>query len=152
MAMVLSAGVRYQFTPEMIAAVMPVKVKAPPHPQVAPTNWTGFYVGGVVGADYGRTDILANSTPSMQERPWVMGVLGGGLRPGYNRQFNNNWVLGVEGDIVATNTHCARPCLRLLRLLERSDGEFRFIWGRSTGGLQPQRVGSAIPWIGRCTT
>ena len=37
----------------------------------------------------------------------MMGVLGGG-EAGYNRQFNNNWVLGVEGDIVATNTHGAR--------------------------------------------
>ena len=64
-----SAGVRYQFTPEMIASVMPVKVKAPPHPYVAPTNWTGFYVGGVVGADYGRTDIFANSTRACRSEP-----------------------------------------------------------------------------------
>jgi opacity protein-like surface antigen len=101
-----SAGLRYQFTPEMLASVMPVKVKAAPRPYIAPTNWTGFYVGGVVGADYGRTDVFVASAPSMQARPWVMGGLGGG-ELGYNRQFNN-WVLGAEGDIVGTNTHGAR--------------------------------------------
>ena len=101
-----SAGIRYQFTPEMIAAVMPVKAKALPRPYIAATDWTGFYVGGVLGADYGRTDIYVNSAPPMGERAWVMGGLGGG-EAGYNRQFNK-WVLGVEGDVVGTNTHGAR--------------------------------------------
>src|SRR5579859_849266 len=103
----LSGGVRYQFTPEMIAAVMPFKVKAPPHPYIAPTNWTGFYVGAIGGADYGRTDVTALTTPAQSERPWVAGGLGG-FELGYNRQLPNNWVLGVEGDIVGTNTHGAR--------------------------------------------
>jgi opacity protein-like surface antigen len=101
-----SAGLRYQFTPEMIASVMPVKVKAP-RSYIAPTNWTGFYVGGVFGADYGRTDVTVLTAPAQSERPWVAGVLGG-IEAGYNRQLSNNWVLGVEGDIVATNTHGAR--------------------------------------------
>ncbi len=51
-----NAGIRYQFTPEMIASVMPVKVKAP-RAFIAATNWTGFYVGGFAGAAAGRTDI-----------------------------------------------------------------------------------------------
>jgi opacity protein-like surface antigen len=101
-----SAGLRYQFTPEMIAPVMPTKVKAPPRPYIAVTDWTGFYVGGVAGADYGRTDVYVNSTPGMGERPWVLGALGG-AEVGYNKQFSN-WVLGVEGDVVGTNTHGAR--------------------------------------------
>jgi opacity protein-like surface antigen len=101
-----SAGLRYQFTPEMIASVMPVKAKAP-RAYIAPTNWTGFYVGGVVGADYGRTDVTVLTAPAQKERPWVAGALGG-IEAGYNKQLPNNWVLGVEGDIVATNTHGAR--------------------------------------------
>jgi opacity protein-like surface antigen len=101
-----SAGLRYQFTPEMIAAAMPVKVKAP-RPYIAPTNWTGFYVGGVLGADYGRTDVTVLTAPAQKERPWVAGGLGG-FEVGYNRQLSNRWVLGVEGDIVATNTHGSR--------------------------------------------
>jgi opacity protein-like surface antigen len=104
-----NAGIRYQFTPEMIAAVMPVKFKAPPHPFIGPTNWTGFYVGGFAGAAAGRTDIGFVGAPLViaGERPWVVGGLGG-FEGGYNYQFSNNWVLGVEGDVGAANVHGGR--------------------------------------------
>lgn len=102
-----NAGIRYQFTPEMIAAVMPVKapVKAPAA-FIAPTNWTGFYVGGFFGAAAGRTDVTYVGIPSAGNKPWVVGPVGGG-QFGYNRQINN-WVFGVEGDIGAANVHGAR--------------------------------------------
>jgi len=105
-----NAGIRYQFTPEMIAAVMPVKVKAPPRPFIGPTNWTGFYIGGFGGAAGGRTDIgfVGDTSPSNGSRPWVLGGLGG-IEAGYNRQFDNKWVLGVEGDVGAANVHGGRP-------------------------------------------
>jgi len=104
-----NAGIRYQFTPELIASVMPVKVKAPPHPYIAPTNWTGFYVGGFAGVAAGRTDIqfVGAPYPLAGERPWVMGGLGG-FELGYNYQFANKIVLGVEGDVGATNLHGGR--------------------------------------------
>jgi opacity protein-like surface antigen len=104
-----NAGIRYQFTPELIAAVMPVKVKAPPRPFIGPTNWTGFYVGGFAGAAAGRTDIGFVGAPIViaGERPWVMGGLGG-IELGYNYQFPNNWVVGVEGDVGAANVHGGR--------------------------------------------
>jgi opacity protein-like surface antigen len=104
-----NAGIRYQFTPEMIAAVMPVKFKAPPHPFIGPTNWTGFYVGGFAGAAAGRTDIgfVGAPLPIAGERPWVLGGLGG-IEAGYNYQFSNNWVLGVEGDVGGANVHGGR--------------------------------------------
>jgi opacity protein-like surface antigen len=105
-----NAGIRYQFTPEMIAAVMPVKFKAPPHPFIGPTNWTGFYVGGFGGAAAGRTDIgfVGDTSAGNGSRPWVLGGLGG-IEAGYNRQFDNKWVLGVEGDIGAANVRGGRP-------------------------------------------
>ena len=104
-----NAGIRYQFTPELIASVMPVKVKAPPHPYIAPTNWTGFYVGGFAGIAAGRTDIqfVGAPFPIAGDRPWVMGGLGG-FELGYNYQFANKIVLGVEGDIGGTNLHGGR--------------------------------------------
>jgi len=104
-----NAGIRYQFTPEMIASVMPVKFKAPPHPFIGPTNWTGFYVGGFAGAAAGRTDIqfVGAPFPIAGNRPWVLGGLGG-LELGYNYQFSNNWVLGVEGDVAGANVHGGR--------------------------------------------
>jgi opacity protein-like surface antigen len=101
-----NAGIRYQFTPEMIAAVMPVKVKAPPRPFIAPTVWTGFYIGGFGGVAAGRTDIGFVGDPVSGNRPWVLGGLGG-LDLGYNYQVNN-WVFGVEGDVAAANLHGGR--------------------------------------------
>ena len=45
-----NAGIRYQFTPETIAAVMPTKAPKSPIPVIGVTNWTGFYAGGFFGA------------------------------------------------------------------------------------------------------
>jgi opacity protein-like surface antigen len=99
-----NAGIRYQFTPEMIASVMPTKALKAPASFIPPTNWTGFYVGGFAGVAYGRTDIGFVTNPvNSGSKPWVFGGLGGG-EVGYNYQVNNSWVVGVEGDIGATNT------------------------------------------------
>jgi opacity protein-like surface antigen len=106
-----NAGIRYQFTPDMVASVMPVKVKAPPHPVIAPTFWTGFYVGGFAGIAAGRTDLqfVAAPFPAAGDKPWVFGGLGG-LEAGYNYQFaGTKWVIGVDGDIGATNVHGGKP-------------------------------------------
>jgi opacity protein-like surface antigen len=100
-----NAGIRYQFTPETIAAAMPAKIPVKARPVLTPVNWTGFYVGGVVGAAAGRTDI--GFVGDGGTKPWVLGGLGG-IEAGYNYQFSNNWVLGVEGDVVATNLRGAR--------------------------------------------
>jgi opacity protein-like surface antigen len=105
-----NAGVRYQFTPEMVAAVMPTKapVKAM-GTVIPPTYWTGFYIGGFAGMAYGKTDIRFVGDPGAAgTNPWVLGALGGGTL-GYNYQVNN-WVFGVEGDVGAANLHGARTC------------------------------------------
>lgn len=105
-----NAGIRYQFTPEMIAAVMPTKVPVKAlSPVLTAVDWTGFYAGGVLGAAAGRTDIqfVGAPYPIAGNRPWVMGGIGG-IEVGYNRQFSNKWVLGVEGDVVAANVHGGR--------------------------------------------
>jgi opacity protein-like surface antigen len=104
-----NAGIRYQFTPEMIASVMPTKALKAPRSYIGPTSWTGLYVGGFAGAAAGRTDIqfVGAPFPVAGNRPWVLGGLGG-IEAGYNHQFSNNWVLGVEGDIGAANVHGGR--------------------------------------------
>jgi opacity protein-like surface antigen len=105
-----NAGLRYQFTPEMIAAVMPTKapVKAM-GTVIAPTNWTGFYVGGFLGVGYGKTDIRFVGDPGgAGNNPRALGALGGG-QIGYNYQVNK-WVFGAEGDFGAANLHGAKTC------------------------------------------
>jgi outer membrane autotransporter protein len=105
-----NAGIRYQFSPETIASVMPFKapVKALP-PAVTQSDWTGFYVGGFLGVATGRTDIgfPAGNPATSGTAPRVFGGIGG-LQAGYNRQFANKWVVGIEGDIGAANIHGSR--------------------------------------------
>ena len=104
-----NAGLRYQFSPETIAAVMPTKVKAPAT-VILPTNWTGFYVGGFLGIEHGHTDIRFVGTPNNEGN--AVRVLGGmgGVQAGYNYHFTNNFVLGVEADVGAVNLHGSRTC------------------------------------------
>ena len=61
-----NAGIRYQFTPETLAAVMPTKAPKSPIPVIGVTNWTGFYAGGFFGAAAGRTDIAFPASPRHQ--------------------------------------------------------------------------------------
>ncbi len=104
-----NAGIRYQFSPERLASIMPVKAKAP-RIASAPTNWTGFYVGGFAGVAYGSTDIRFVGDPAFGgNNPWVAGWLGG-LQAGYNYQAASNWVFGVEADVGGTNLHGTRTC------------------------------------------
>ncbi|MEH2546854.1 outer membrane immunogenic protein [Bradyrhizobium sp. AZCC 2262] len=66
-------------------------------------NWTGFYIGGNVGYSWGRsastlwfTDAGA-TVSSANTRNDMNGVIGGG-QLGYNWQFDNKWVFGLEAD------------------------------------------------------
>jgi outer membrane immunogenic protein len=65
-------------------------------------DWTGFYVGGTVGAAFDQTHFALpgdHSDRLLQTRDNDSGFVGGGL-VGYNYQMNN-MVVGVEGDITA---------------------------------------------------
>lgn len=105
-----NAGIRYQFTPGLIASVMPTKAPVKAIPYVQATNWTGFYAGGFLGAAYGRTDIrFVGDTIGSGNDPWVHGALGG-FTAGYNYQYASRWVLGIEGDVGATNLQGSRSC------------------------------------------
>ena len=57
-----------------------------------PINWTGFYVGGVLGAAAGRTDIGFVGAPTAGNRPWVLGGLG---RHGARLQLSVHQQLGA---------------------------------------------------------
>jgi outer membrane immunogenic protein len=83
------------------AADMPVKAPVYKAPMMAPAyNWSGFYIGGVVGYGWGTSDHCDASTcglpgvvyPAPDPKGWNAGVT-----LGYNWQ-SANWVLGVEGD------------------------------------------------------
>ena len=85
-------------------------VKAPILPPAPIYNWTGFYVGGDIGAlwtrGHGRLDPLPDepffgtiaNTGALNHT----GVVGG-LHAGYNWQWTPSWVVGIEADWSWTN-------------------------------------------------
>ena len=92
-----------------LAADMPTK--APVVPPVIPYSWTGFYIGGNIGAKWG--DFTGAETVAGFVAPAGVLFFGnnnnnnnvefmGGGQIGYNWQFTQ-WVFGLEGDIDATN-------------------------------------------------
>ena len=64
------------------------------------SNWTGFYIGGLVG--YGTGNYGPGTTPVFDQGvifPSSITGLIGGVQAGYNYQLPNNVVLGVETDM-----------------------------------------------------
>jgi high affinity Mn2+ porin len=67
-------------------------------------SWTGFYIGGHVG--YGGGSFGPGTNPLPEQGvffPHSITGLIGGFQAGYNRQFTNNVVLGVETDVTFTS-------------------------------------------------
>jgi outer membrane immunogenic protein len=79
--------------------------KAPPAPVVAPIpyyNWTGFYIGGMVGGAWSSIDVdflpLFPFSVGRTSSGWLLGG-----QTGFNWQVGQ-WVFGIEGDIGWTNS------------------------------------------------
>jgi outer membrane immunogenic protein len=74
--------------------------KAPPTYVPPPLTWTGFYIGGHLGAAWSQagwtTPVSETNTESIST-----GVLGG-AQVGYNWKFGSN-VVGIEGDFSGTS-------------------------------------------------
>jgi outer membrane immunogenic protein len=93
-------------TTSVMAADLPSR-KSPPVPLAPPViNWTGGYVGGQVGVQWGDTSWnrfnSSNNNLIASEIPYATnGVVGGG-HIGYNYQANQ-FVFGLEGDFEGTN-------------------------------------------------
>ncbi len=77
-----------------------VVVESPPEVSVVPAfNWTGGYIGGQVGYLWGEGDASGDAFGTAEIEPdgWL-----GGIYVGYNYQFTNNVVLGVDADFAWT--------------------------------------------------
>jgi outer membrane immunogenic protein len=98
-----------------LAADLPARTYTKAPAMVDPGyNWTGFYIGANGG--YGWKDPTASFTPNDptfgnlgpfigQSPPISFNMSGafGGLQIGYNWQFNQNWVAGLETDFDGAN-------------------------------------------------
>ncbi len=83
-------------------------------------NWTGFYVGGDIGAasqahnftsNFSQSDSDPASANNVQNNSFSGTSLIGGIHAGYNWQFAPHWVVGLEGDWqwVRSNHSFCRP-------------------------------------------
>jgi outer membrane immunogenic protein len=76
-------------------------IEAPPEAYVAPVfSWTGGYIGGQVGYLWGEGDADSDdldATSEIEPDGWL-----GGVYVGYNYQFTNNVVLGIDADFAWT--------------------------------------------------
>lgn len=97
----VNGGLRYQYLPDPMASRWQ-PVKAVP----AVYNWTGFYIGGYLGAASGSSHW--NFADAGTTDPHFASFLGGG-EIGYNYQIGK-WVIGLEDGAGWTNAHGARPC------------------------------------------
>jgi len=109
------------------AADMPVKAPVHSAPAAAmPYNWTGFYVGGNVGASWANSDVTSNLIPgavvpgsagslfTTAGNIALINALGtgslsgscrftGGGQIGFNWQFAPSWLVGIEADFNSFN-------------------------------------------------
>lgn len=60
--------------------------------------WGGAYIGGQVGYDWAKTSLSSNS-PFFPDLSQKANGFVGGLYAGYNWEFSNAYVFGLEGDI-----------------------------------------------------
>ena len=108
-----NAGLRYNFDPSVKGIAVPGIFKAQPRVAAVAYDWTGFYVGGFTGATVGRSDwafpdLVGVPGTASSVNPRTAGLLGG-VDAGYRKQFGS-WVVGVEGDLAATNAKGGTSC------------------------------------------
>ncbi len=85
--------------------------------EVAPANWSGFYVGGNFGSQVARNQSTYNINPvaafgvgSAEQFSLMPDGYAGGLQIGYNWQAGA-WVYGLEADFQGSTSKDNRSCL-----------------------------------------
>jgi outer membrane immunogenic protein len=109
--MSLLLGAAFSLAASGFAFAADMLVKAPPAPAPIPYDWTGFYVGGNIGAALsrnGQSEGQAFADPNTTGSPLLSfdtnGTAAiGGLEIGHNWQFAQQWVAGIEADFSWTD-------------------------------------------------
>jgi opacity protein-like surface antigen/outer membrane protease len=105
-----------------------------------PVDWTGFYVGGNVGAFSGNAHVTDPNGATLYGDDVTTPGFGFGVQGGYNYQLNSRWVVGFEGSADYLATQGNNTCLQ-------SSGE---IIG-SNCKAQPQEIATFTGRLGYLT-
>jgi outer membrane immunogenic protein len=101
------------------AADLGVRAAPPPAPVILAPTWTGFYIGGNVGAGWAKNDTSISGNPvlfgtaipfAVPLASQTMSGFIGGLQGGYNYQIGS-FVIGVEADGDWGDVNGTAPCL-----------------------------------------
>jgi outer membrane immunogenic protein len=112
------------------AADMHVKAPPPAAPQPPLFSWTGFYLGGNVGAAVRRRDVNDDRFDLDFDNENNNAVFIGGGQLGANYQFDNSVVLGFEGDFDwvgrnnASDQVFVRPTLGTFHMTSNDNNKF----------------------------
>jgi outer membrane immunogenic protein len=112
--------------------------KAPPRQKAPAYNWSGFYLGVNGGGGWGHS-YWDTST----DRVGLSGGLVGGTA-GYNYQFQNNFVLGLEGDMDWAHLNGTNSSVNCPAGCSTSDTWLSTVRGRAGyafGGVMPYVTG-----------
>jgi outer membrane immunogenic protein len=155
-----------------LAADLPVAVKAPPPPAVAPFTWAGTYIGGNLGGAWGNFNIDPTMTNNLTGIVTDAGTTSltdksviGGFQVGHNWQFGS-WVLGIEHQFQFSNLQqtstVAFPVGALLPgdsftakvdSLNATKAKVGWAWDRAllyaTGGLETGFVDGSAAYVAR---
>ncbi|WP_448951783.1 outer membrane protein [Labrys neptuniae] len=126
-------------------------------PQALPFSWTGFYGGVQAGYTWGKSDY---SNYRISDGLWdYKGKLDAkgftaGVYAGYNYQFQNNLVIGLEGDINYDNakgSNHARGNLNFpvpgVEAISRSSQEAKLKWDGSVRARVGYAIDRFLPYV-----
>ncbi|MBN9046865.1 MAG: porin family protein [Rhizobiales bacterium] len=104
---------------------------------VAPAfSWTGPYIGGQVGWGWAKSKFSDGDSLKMSPNGFLGGVYGG-----YNYDFGNNFVGGIEGDVTYNDVHKTLGDYASLETKLRWAGAVRARVGYSAGRFLPYIAG-----------
>lgn len=151
-----------------MAADLPAK--APPYIPPAPVwNWSGFYIGGHVGAAFRGDDSFSSDVFGLGGGNNDAAFMGGG-QVGADYQFSSNWVIGIEGQISGISSGDRTFADGFGTLSQRTDwlasvtGRLGYTWGpgllyakggvafRDNGGLTMASLGDPTFFVDRNDT
>lgn len=139
------------FVASAMAAELPVKAPPPPPPP-PPFTWTGVYIGAHLGGGWANNDGDIDAVSRFKDGPPLFNnfhhelngssFIGGG-QLGANWQFDENWVIGVEGDITATRIQAVESLNRVDLLGVR---DFNLVVNRDIDWLASVRGRVGYAW------
>jgi outer membrane immunogenic protein len=92
--LLLASGFVLAMAGGALAADAVIYDPAPGVPIVSGYNWSGFYVGAHAGYGWAKSETDDIFAYDLEPEGWL-----GGLQAGYNHQFENNVVIGLEADV-----------------------------------------------------